>query len=231
MSKYIFNNDAEILEFLEQLREKSIQIWAEGEKIRYRSKNGQLAPEILGTLKMAKGQILDFLRMVEKNVIPLTAIQTAYVVGQTAGCELGNVNAHYYIEYTIESLNVERLEQMINLVISKNDVLRVCTALVSEFPNVRALILQSGIAEGWSSYFSYILQELTVEKLKELDNNSDGILEISDFLNCIPDSTSITFSLYLLIFGMDKDGNMQFNEELDPERKGRFSIIDKILLR
>ena len=110
MSKYIFNNDAEILEFLEQLREKSIQIWAEGEKIRYRSKNGQLAPEILGTLKMAKGQILDFLRMVEKNVIPLTAIQTAYVVGQTAGCELGNVNAHYYIEYTIESLNVERLE-------------------------------------------------------------------------------------------------------------------------
>lgn len=124
MSKYIFNNDAEILEFLEQLREKSIQIWAEGEKIRYRSKNGQLAPEILGTLKMAKGQILDFLRMVEKNVIPLTAIQTAYVVGQTAGCELGNVNAHYYIEYTIESLNVERLEQMINLVISKNDVLR-----------------------------------------------------------------------------------------------------------
>ena len=124
MSKYIFNNDAEILEFLEQLREKSIQIWAEGEKIRYRSKNGQLAPEILGTLKMAKGQILDFLRMVEKNVIPLTAIQTAYVVGQTAGCELGNVNAHYYIEYTIESLKVERLEQMINLVISKNDVLR-----------------------------------------------------------------------------------------------------------
>ena len=72
--------------------------------------------------------------------------------------------------------------------------------------------------------FSYILQELTVEKLKELDNNSDGILEISDFLNCIPDSTSITFSLYLLIFGMDKDGNMQFNEELDPERKGRAGV-------
>ena len=47
--------------------------------------------------------------------------------------------------------------------------------------------------------FSYILQELTVEKLKELDNNSDGILEISDFLNCIPDSTSIT-SLCIYLF-------------------------------
>lgn len=29
---------------------------------------------------------------------------------------MGNINAHYYIEYTIESLDVERLEQMINLV-------------------------------------------------------------------------------------------------------------------
>lgn len=97
---------------------------------------------------------------------------------------------------------------------------RVCTTLVSDFPNAQALILQSGIAEGWSSYFSYILRELTVEKLKELDNNSDSILEISDFLNCIPDSTSISFSLYLLILGTDKEGNMKFNEELDPEGKG-----------
>ena len=62
-------------------------------------------------------------------------------------------------------------------------------------------------------FFLYIARTYS-RKVEELDNNSDGILEISDFLNCIPDSTSITFSLYLLIFGMDKDGNMQFNEEL-----------------
>ena len=31
MSKYIFNNDTDILEFLEQLRENGIQIWGEGE--------------------------------------------------------------------------------------------------------------------------------------------------------------------------------------------------------
>jgi hypothetical protein len=33
MSKYIFNNDTDILEFLEQLRENGIQIWGEGKKI------------------------------------------------------------------------------------------------------------------------------------------------------------------------------------------------------
>ena len=57
-----------------------------------------------------------------------------------------------------------------------------------------------------------------------MDNNNDSILEISDFLNCIPDSTSISFSLYLLILGTDKEGNMKFNEELDPEGKGRFTF-------
>ena len=107
---------------------------------------------------------------------------------------------------------------------------REVTRFVSGLSEVEGILFygwsQSGIAEGWSSYFSYILRELTVEKLKELDNNSDSILEISDFLNCIPDSTSISFSLYLLILGTDKEGNMKFNEELDPEGKGRFSIID-----
>lgn len=58
MSKYIFNNDTDILEFLEQLRENGIQIWGEGEKIRYRSKNRQLAPETLRILKMAKASEL-----------------------------------------------------------------------------------------------------------------------------------------------------------------------------
>lgn len=55
------------MEFLEQLRENGIQIWGEGEKIRYRSKNRQLAPETLRILKMAKGQILDFFRMTGKK--------------------------------------------------------------------------------------------------------------------------------------------------------------------
>lgn len=98
---------------------------------------------------------------------------------------------------------------------------REVTRFVSGLSEVEGILFY-----GWSSYFSYILRELTVEKLKELDNNNDSILEISDFLNCIPDSTSISFSLYLLILGTDKEGNMKFNEELDPEGKGRFSIID-----
>lgn len=48
--------------------------------------------------------------------------QAAYIVGQKTGCELGNINAHYYIEYKIQELDMKRLEQVINLVIAKNDM-------------------------------------------------------------------------------------------------------------
>lgn len=119
-----FINNAEILRFMEQLRENDIQIWAEGEKIRYRTRNTHLEPEVLEILKKHKKQILDFLHMIRRNTVPLTSIQSAYIVGQKAGCELGNTNAHYYIEYSIESLDIERFEQALNLVIAKNDALR-----------------------------------------------------------------------------------------------------------
>lgn len=59
MSKYIFNNDTDILEFLEQLRENGIQIWGEGEKIRYRSKNRQLAPETLNRHEMLRAKVTE----------------------------------------------------------------------------------------------------------------------------------------------------------------------------
>lgn len=106
---------------------------------------------------------------------------------------------------------------------------RVCTTLISEFPEVRALLLQSGLAEGWSSYFAYILQELTVEKFKELDKNGDGILELADFASCMPDLTSITFSLYLLVLNIEQNGNRSFKKELDPKQTGSFSIKENWL--
>lgn len=124
MSEQEFRNDLEVLKFLERLRENGIQIWAEGDKLRYRARSNHLTPEILGILKKSKRQILDFLDMITRNTIPLTSIQAAYIVGQKPGCELGNINAHYYIEYKSEEVDVGRLEQVINLIIAKNDALR-----------------------------------------------------------------------------------------------------------
>lgn len=58
---------------------------------------------------------------------------------------------------------------------------RVCTTLVSDFPNAQALILQSGIAEGWSSYFSYLKIHLpeysipnSINRLENFPLNANG---------------------------------------------------------
>ena len=191
MSKYIFNNDTDILEFLEQLRENGIQIWGEGEKIRYRSKNRQLAPETLRILKMAKGQILDFFRMIEKNVIPLTSIQTAYVVGQTAGCELGNINAHYYIEYTIESLDVERLEQR---GVRRND--KIVVILPRGIGQVAALL---GILAIGAAYVPIAMKQPLGRRKKIIENvkpalvlQDEAFLEENPWTGCIENNSKDT---------------------------------------
>lgn len=120
----MFKNDVEILDFLEQIRENGIQIWNDNGKLRYRARNNSLELGILDILRESKRQILDFFDMIAENAVPLTSIQAAYIVGQKTGCELGNTNAHYYIEYRIVELDIKRLEQAINLVIAKNDALR-----------------------------------------------------------------------------------------------------------
>lgn len=180
MSKYIFNNDTDILEFLEQLRENGIQIWGEGEKIRYRSKNRQLAPETLRILKMAKGQILDFFRMIEKNVIPLTSIQTAYVVGQTAGCELGNINAHYYIEYTIiafsemASLCITKASELLgeNIIINRIFLINPSKAKESDLylGDISIIDGNSVAIKSW--------EKAVLGNVREFESNSNDIFDI-----------------------------------------------------
>lgn len=124
MSKQKLKNDVEILDFLERLREDGIKIWAEGDKIRYRVINSQLPLEVLENIKRSKKELLDFFTMVEKNEVPLTSMQLAYIVGQKPECELSDINAHYYIEFKTSELDIERLEKAINIVITKNDALR-----------------------------------------------------------------------------------------------------------
>ena len=119
MSKQKLKNDVEILDFLERLREDGIKIWAEGDKIRYRVINSQLPLEVLENIKRSKKELLDFFTMVEKNEVPLTSMQLAYIVGQKPECELSDINAHYYIEFKTSELDIERLEKAINIVITR----------------------------------------------------------------------------------------------------------------
>uniref|UniRef100_A0A486XLT7 Malonyl CoA-acyl carrier protein transacylase n=1 Tax=Rheinheimera sp. BAL341 TaxID=1708203 RepID=A0A486XLT7_9GAMM len=56
---------------------------------------------------------------------PLTEIQRAYFIGRTGFYELGNVGTHTYGELILEKLDVERLNDCINILIGRHEMLRV----------------------------------------------------------------------------------------------------------
>ena len=54
----------------------------------------------------------------------MTDIQKAYLLGRLANYEIGNVSNHIYGEFYYKTLNVIKLENVLNLLIEKYDVLR-----------------------------------------------------------------------------------------------------------
>lgn len=55
---------------------------------------------------------------------PLNDIQQAYWIGQTGGFDLGNVSAHYYLEFDSRTLDIDRLEAAWQSVVARHDMLR-----------------------------------------------------------------------------------------------------------
>ncbi|EBW6040443.1 amino acid adenylation domain-containing protein [Salmonella enterica subsp. enterica serovar Infantis] len=54
----------------------------------------------------------------------MTDIQQAYCIGRRPQFTLGGIGCHFYREYTLEDLNHERLEQALNQLIGRHDMLR-----------------------------------------------------------------------------------------------------------
>ncbi|OUL34272.1 hypothetical protein BV372_14215 [Nostoc sp. T09] len=51
-------------ELLSELRQRDVQLWLEGERLRYRAAKDSLTPELLAELKTQKAEIIDFLRQI-----------------------------------------------------------------------------------------------------------------------------------------------------------------------
>jgi len=58
------------------------------------------------------------------SVFPLTDIQQAYLVGRQRGFALGGVGTHFFVDFIAEHLQVQKLEDAINRLICRHDMLR-----------------------------------------------------------------------------------------------------------
>ncbi|MDU5989432.1 condensation domain-containing protein [Anaerococcus vaginalis] len=123
MSKKMFNNDLEIFNYINGLNSRGIYIYLENDTLKYRSMLA-LKQNELKELKLYKKQLIEFLKLRKENTVPLSPLQLAYMIGQTENYILNKVNAHYYIEYTKDNIDIKRLEDALNSLIIKNEALR-----------------------------------------------------------------------------------------------------------
>ncbi|HEN7857949.1 condensation domain-containing protein [Streptococcus agalactiae] len=122
--------DLELFDYVNKLRRQGIFLLVEDKKLKYRIKKELYNEELINQIRKNKEHLVNYLSKTRENTLELTPLQLAYMAGQIDGEFLNKVNAHYYIEFEKQNLDITRLENSINLLIRKNDILRL--VLLSE---------------------------------------------------------------------------------------------------
>lgn len=82
---------------------------------------------------------------------------------------------------------------------------RVVSEIVEDKVNVDGLILQSGIISGWKNYFKYILGDVTLNKLYELDRKGKGYISLADFDGYKSNNSSSSLAIDTILLRKDEE--------------------------
>jgi aspartate racemase len=131
-----------------ELRQRDVQLWLEGDRLRYRAAKDSLTPEVLTQLKAQKAEIIAFLQQVSavtnsqlppvvpverKNNLPLSfAQQRLWFLHQFEPDSSSN-NMPVVVRFT-GKLNVAALEQSLTEVVRRHEVLRTTFPAVDGHP-------------------------------------------------------------------------------------------------
>jgi amino acid adenylation domain-containing protein len=128
-------------DLLADLQRKGIELWAEGESLRFRAPRGHLTADVRAALQEHKQALLEHLRLARRSAaartaaappddpsrflpFPLTDIQHAYWIGRQGARDEGGVAAHSYLELCFDELDLERLTAALRRLIEHHDMLR-----------------------------------------------------------------------------------------------------------
>ncbi|HLO95145.1 MAG TPA: condensation domain-containing protein, partial [Burkholderiaceae bacterium] len=136
---------------LQRLRQRGVQLQAEGAQLRVSAPKGALDEELRAALSAGKSEILRLLQSQGRRAelpqvrpqpaqrhqpFPLTDVQHAYWMGRQPFVELGGFSTHCYFEFEREGLNPARLETALQRLIQRHDMLR---AVIDEDGTQRVL--------------------------------------------------------------------------------------------
>lgn len=115
-----------------ELYRNGLEVFANKEELNYRSTSGIPKKEDIDFLKKYKNEIVTILNkdsinsscVLGDNEIPLTEIQSAYLLGRENHFELGGVSSHVYMEVRLPLLEKSRTEDVWNNIIKEHEALR-----------------------------------------------------------------------------------------------------------
>ncbi|MFP8883757.1 non-ribosomal peptide synthetase [Streptomyces mangrovi] len=121
------------------LRERGVQLWEDGGRLRFRAPRGVLTDEWREALAARKEAVLACLRAESPPVVrdlehrydpfPLTDVQSAYLLGRREAFAYGGVGCQVYAEMEYAELDPARLESAWNRLVERHDMLRAVISL------------------------------------------------------------------------------------------------------
>lgn len=96
---------------IDQVRRLGVQLWVDGENLRFRAPQGVLGADLKAALSAAKADVIaelaretEVLRAPQDRFepFPLTDVQAAYSLGRTAAFRWGGVGCHGYAEFAVD---------------------------------------------------------------------------------------------------------------------------------
>lgn len=119
-------------EIIEKYSKQGIELYVDGEKLKYKSINGQLDEDILMELKLNKEGLKEYIKKLENKYdvkddyapFPLSPVQTSYLYGRDDLHSYGNVSCHIYQEFLYDNLDVSKVQDTWNYLINKHEMLR-----------------------------------------------------------------------------------------------------------
>lgn len=129
-------------ELLTNLLQRRIQLWVEGDRLRFRAPQGTLTEALRSQLKQHKTEIIAIIEKfesAERKSLPklvnapeqchepfvLNDLQQTFAIACDQFFELGNVSAHYYLEFEIDDLDIVRLNNALKRLIQTHQALRI----------------------------------------------------------------------------------------------------------
>ncbi|MGL5440729.1 MAG: amino acid adenylation domain-containing protein [Filifactoraceae bacterium] len=214
---------------VEECSKQGVELYLDGEKLKYKSMSGKLDEDVLMELKLNKAGIVEYIKEIQNEYddrdnyapFPLSPVQTSYLFGRGDLHSYGNVSCHIYQEFLYEDLNVLKVQEVWNYLIRKHDMLR-AVIFQEGFQKVLETVPQHEIITG----DRIAIREHLENKIYQLEKwpmfdigiskyNGKSILHFSmDFMIC--DWSSI-WQLLL-------EFEMRYFNEIEAERQSKISF-------